>query len=416
MTPESEVVEEVVGYFSESKFERFSVEREYQIQMGSDNHRADVVLIDGDGKLAAIIECKQIGYEGSGREQLQSYLSATNTPLGVLANSTDPADWKFYENRGQNQFEEITRSQFESRVLKTGIIKTLDDFVKRIFRRRPNESVQNESDMLPVEPPISDESDTLSDEPSAPDESDTSSDESPAPEPSPPLVVRSPQPPIVYTRGDQLLQNDNNMQNNDNTDFDSSVDGKPYHSEQNGFYWAGNHRGMVECVPQHIKHIIHNEELEIKSSHEQIQAEIDLLIDEKNGLEEQKRDYEQEVGQKTQELAQKKEELAGLEAQLQATTETGLNLLPVAEPHHDADRQLLEAEIGELTHQKDDLEQAIEQKTQELAQKKEELAELEVELETPTQVELNPTYGQNKGFRNCLRCFFSLNGRVHRMH
>ena len=415
MTPESEVVEEVVGYFSESKFERFSVEREYSVQMGSYKGRADVVLIDGDGNLVAIAECKHDGYVGHGPDQLQSYLSATDTQFGLFANNTE-RQWDFYENLGKNQFKPIDLSEFESRVLKTGIIKTLDDFVKRIFRRRPNESVQNESDMLPVEPPISDESDTLSDEPSAPDESDTSSDESPAPEPSPPLAVRSPQPPIVYTRGDQLLQNDNNMQNNDNTDFDSSVDGKPYHSEQNGFYWAGNHRGMVECVPQHIKHIIHNEELEIKSSHEQIQAEIDLLIDEKNGLEEQKRDYEQEVGQKTQELAQKKEELAGLEVQLQAISETELDLPSVEESHHDAAQQRLEAEIGELIHQKDGLEQAIGQKAQELARKQEELAELEVELETPTQVELNPTYGQNKGFRNCLRCFFSLNGRVHRMH
>ena len=386
MKPESEVVEEVVRYFSEdSKFKRFSVEREYPVQIGSDNRRADVVLIDEDGNPAAMIECKKIGYQGSGREQLESYLSATNTPLGVFANSIAPDDWQFYGNLGRNRFEEMTRSQFESRVLKTSIIKSLSNFVREIFSRKQKVLAPKESDMPADEPPAPDESDTLSDESPAPDESDTLFDESPNSESSSSLIVRPPQPPIIYTGRDQTVQSDNS------TNVNPSLDGKPYYSEQNGFYWAANHRGMAECVPQHVKHIIHNEELEIKSSREQIQAEIDLLISEKNQLEEQKRDYEQAIGQKGQALAQKKEELAGLEVQLEAITETESDLPSVEESHHDAAQQRLEAEIGELIHQKDGLEQAIGQNAQALAQKKEELTGLEVELEAPTQVELNPT-------------------------
>ena len=66
MGPEDVVVQEVVRYFSTPRFKRFSTEKEYSIQMGSDSRRVDVVLIDKDGTLAAIIECKRSGYEGSG--------------------------------------------------------------------------------------------------------------------------------------------------------------------------------------------------------------------------------------------------------------------------------------------------------------------------------------------------------------
>lgn len=330
MRPEDIVVEEVVRYFSTPKFERVSIKTEYPIQMGTDNRRADVVLIDRDGNLAAIAECKKIGYEGSGLDQLKSYLSATDTPLGAFANSKEPDSWTFIENLGRNQFKPIDRSQFEARVLKTGIIKALIKFVRRIFPGRSGGTSQNKSHTSSVRPPH--------------------------PEPSTPSVSPpQPQSRIAYTGGDQPLQNDNN------TDSDPSLNDKPYYSEQKGFYWAGNHRGMAECVPQHVKRIIHNEELEIKSSRAQIQAEIDHLMDEKNGLEGQKRECEQAIGQKAQELAQKKEELAGLEVQLEAITETELDLPPIEEPHHDAAKQQLETEIGELIHQKDGLEQGIEQ-------------------------------------------------------
>ena len=90
------------------------------------------------------------------------------------------------------------------------------------------------------------------------------------------------------------------MQNDNNTDLDPSLDGKPYYSEASGFHWAANHHGMPECVPQHVKRIISDEELQVRSNREQFQAEIGELVDEKNGLEGQKREYEREIGQRSQ--------------------------------------------------------------------------------------------------------------------
>ncbi len=348
MGPEDVVVQEVVRYFSTPRFERFSKAEEYSIQMGSDSRRADVVLIDKDGTLAAIIECKRSGYEGSGPDQLKSCLSATDTPLGVFANETDPAAWKFYENRGQNQFNEIDRSRFEARILKRDIIKTVSNFVRSLFQRQ--------RDGPPPTPP---------------------------PDPIDSPIIRPDSPHIIHIRGDRSLQNNNN------TDLDLSLDSKPYYSEASGFHWAANHHGMAECVPQHVKRIISDEELRAQSNREQLQAEIDKQVDEKNGLEAQKREYEREIGQRSQELARKKEELAGLEVQLQAPTETELNPPPVETPDQDAVKQQLDAEMGKLLEEKDRLEREIEQRSQELSRKREELSGLEVQLQAPTETELN---------------------------
>ena len=117
MTPEGIVVEEVVRYFSDPRFQKFSIKKEYPIQMGSDNRRADVVLLDSAGRLVAIAECKRVGEEGQGLDQLKSYLSATDTRFGIFANSTNPADWDFYENLGRNEVRSMTRSEFEERVV-----------------------------------------------------------------------------------------------------------------------------------------------------------------------------------------------------------------------------------------------------------------------------------------------------------
>ena len=117
MTPEGIVVEEVVRYFSDPRFQKFSIKKEYPIQMGSDNRRADVVLVDSADRLVAVAECKRVGEEGQGLDQLKSYLSATDTRFGIFANSTNPADWDFYENLGRNQVRSMTRSEFEERVV-----------------------------------------------------------------------------------------------------------------------------------------------------------------------------------------------------------------------------------------------------------------------------------------------------------
>ena len=117
MTPEGIVVEAVVRYFSDPRFQKFSIQTEYPIQMGSDNRRADVVLVDSANRLVAIAECKRVGVEGQGRDQLKSYLSATATRFGIFANSTYPAAWDFYENLGRNQVRPMTRSEFEEQVV-----------------------------------------------------------------------------------------------------------------------------------------------------------------------------------------------------------------------------------------------------------------------------------------------------------
>ena len=104
MTPEGIVVAEVERYFSQPKFQKFSTKQEYQIKMGSDKRRADVVLINSKGNLAAIAECKRQGVEANGVDQLKSYLSATDTPLGIFANTTEPDSWNFYENLGKNRY------------------------------------------------------------------------------------------------------------------------------------------------------------------------------------------------------------------------------------------------------------------------------------------------------------------------
>ena len=282
MGPEDVVVQEVVRYFSTPRFKRFSIKEEYPVQIGSYRGRADVALIDTDKKLAAIVECKRSGYEGSGLAQLESYLSATNTPLGVFANEIDPATWRFYEYRGQNQLNQLDRSRFEVR-LKRGTIKNLAFFVRSLFQRDDNEPRPPE----PVDQPVERNTDKSR---------------------------------IIHIRGDNPLQNSNNI------DFDPSLNGNPYYSEASGFYWASNHYGMPECVPQHVKHIISNEELEIKTSHEQLQAKMGRLVEEKNGLEAQRRENEQEIEQRSQSLARKREDLAELEVQLQAPTETELTL------------------------------------------------------------------------------------------
>ena len=113
---ESIVVERVVNYFSKPEFSQFFIETEHKIQMGSDNRRPDVVLLDGAGNFVAIAECKQRGIVTYGHEQLKSYLCATNTQFGIFANSTNPGDWEFYENLGRNRFKTIARNQFRARV------------------------------------------------------------------------------------------------------------------------------------------------------------------------------------------------------------------------------------------------------------------------------------------------------------
>ena len=110
------VVESVYTYLSELGVKGVSPKKEHEIQFGSRNGFADVVLVDQNGGFAAIAECKVAGHVGHGIEQLKSYLSATDTRFGIFANRADRGQWEFYENRRRNQFDKIKRSEFEEGV------------------------------------------------------------------------------------------------------------------------------------------------------------------------------------------------------------------------------------------------------------------------------------------------------------
>ena len=380
MTPEGIVVAAVEQYFSQPKFQKFSTKQEYQIKMGSDKRRADVVLMNSKGDLAAIAECKRQGVEGDGIDQLKSYLSATDTSLGIFANSTEPDSWNFYENLGRNRFREITtHSEFEKQVVKGGdnFVTRALDFFRQFLRPKPGNIKSDDRKPTGIE----------IDEESA--------------EPIPPVI--SPKRHI-----DSIIPKDRPLQNeySENT-VEPRLNGNPYYSEENGFYWAANHQGIAECVPQHIKRIIHNEELEIASTRDELEQEINYLREETIALEEQKHACEQEIGVRSQALAKKKEELAGLEVQLKALTittpepliteatpdnpDSELFDLPVAD--RTSDNPVIkpfEEEINDLIQERTKIIQAIDAKSEALARKKEEFAKLEVELHSPTATELNP--------------------------
>lgn len=116
LTSEGIVVGAVERYFK--RFKNLSTQREYPIQFGSKQGRSDVVLKDSKNRLYAIAECKHIEYDGtSGIEQLESYLNASGTTLGLFADDTAPNGWTFLKNLGKGKFTEITRSQFEALIV-----------------------------------------------------------------------------------------------------------------------------------------------------------------------------------------------------------------------------------------------------------------------------------------------------------
>lgn len=373
MTPEGRVVAAVEQYFSQPKFQKFSTKKEDRIRFGSRLGFADVVLVGSKGNRSAIVECKRPGVEGGGPDQLKSYLCATDTPLGLFANSTEPNNWKFYENLGQNQFGDLTRSEFEKRVVKgeKEFINRVSNFFRRFPQFKSSESNKIETYQEPVEIEIDREPDTSN----------------PAGAPRKPHIIIK----------DRPLQNEYREKT-----IEPSLNGNPYYSEQNGFYWAANHQGIAECLPQHIKRIIHNEEVEIVATREELDEEANLLRQDIAELNEQKNKCKEEIVQRTQEIAQKKEELAELEVQLQAFAEAEPDAYPVEVTSNsipelniplvegipdDSVIQRLEEEINGLIQEKGHLEETIYGKIQTLAEKNEKLAELDVQRHTLAQTE-----------------------------
>ena len=117
MKPEDKVVKEVIAYFSEPKFSEFSTITECEIQMGTDNRVADIVLRDADGHFIAIAECKSPNGANYGIPQLKSYLSATDTSFGIFAPRIQRDSWVFYENLRHNRFQQIDFTDFEKGIL-----------------------------------------------------------------------------------------------------------------------------------------------------------------------------------------------------------------------------------------------------------------------------------------------------------
>ena len=115
---ELDVVESVVAYFSEPRFAKFSIIREYTIQIGKIHSRADIVLRDAEERFAAIAECKLPIETNYDSEPLKSFLCATDTPFGIFASGTNRDSWIFYENLRHNRFRQIKQSDFEKRILK----------------------------------------------------------------------------------------------------------------------------------------------------------------------------------------------------------------------------------------------------------------------------------------------------------
>ncbi len=124
MLSEKEVTLAVEDYFKKPQFIGFYTEQQWQIQIGSRKGYADVVLcrslsFHDASNIIAIVECKREGRDRSGNvkfsgiEQLKCYLCATDTRFGIFANSGNPNDWLFYENYGENWFQEVNRQHFE---------------------------------------------------------------------------------------------------------------------------------------------------------------------------------------------------------------------------------------------------------------------------------------------------------------
>lgn len=337
MTPEEIVVEEVVRYFSDPMFQKFSIEKEYPIQMGSDNRRADVVLMDSAGRLVAIAECKQVGVEGHGLDQLKSYLSATDTRFGIFANSTHPADWDFYENLGRNEVRPMTRSEFEKCVKKANNVSIVSSpgglYIKG------NQPVQYE-----------------------------------------------------YTDGTVLpsLNGDPYYSEQNGFACASALRGMPEGLPDHIAVIIRNERLEIAYSREHLQTKIDsliNENAELEA--------------EKRGYESKIASCAEELARKKEELAglqvqwhapvEPESHLSRPVEETSDSSESQSTSLRTEEAiPGDSVKQQIDAEIKELTEKKDGLDQKLGQKTEELARKREELAGLKVEFQAPTQAELDP--------------------------
>lgn len=149
---EDEITEAVITHFTNMGYE---VDTKCHIQFGSGKGKrdgeADVVLKNSEGFWLAIIECKSgsIGITEEGRGQLKSYLSATDTRLGILAASKDSDKWKYFENLRSNVFREITDKYSFYKMLKENPRSDRPDAEKiNLLNQEKRELVENNDKLI----------------------------------------------------------------------------------------------------------------------------------------------------------------------------------------------------------------------------------------------------------------------------
>ena len=146
------------------------------------------------------------------------------------------------------------------------------------------------------------------------------------------------------------------------------MNGKPYYSADNGFACAAAGRGITEALQEHLNVIIRDEDLELEPTHSQLQSEINDLVEDKERLEQQKIDRQESLRVLTDELAGKEVKLSELQVKLDAPLNTSET--PPPPPHIDALKDGMDAETSGLEERQ-------------LASVK-----LEIDLEAPTEAEL----------------------------
>ncbi len=146
---EKQVVNAVADYFKEYKSVYTQFEK--SIQIGHYQCKADIAVYTKKfpQKLVAIVECKKVGSLGkskTGIEQLKSYLCASDTCLGIFANSLNPTDWIYLENLGNNIFDELTENQFIMSMISE--IETHKDLQQRVSDKLEKLVLQEASNKL----------------------------------------------------------------------------------------------------------------------------------------------------------------------------------------------------------------------------------------------------------------------------
>ena len=146
------------------------------------------------------------------------------------------------------------------------------------------------------------------------------------------------------------------------------MNGKPHYSADSGFASAAAGRGITEALQEHLNVIIRDENLEIAFNDDYYQAEIEGLVEDKTELEEQKVQRQNAIQEATKGLETKGIELAELKVKLESPVE------------------ILETSEGSRIAE---LNEKIEEKISDIESKKSEKAKVEIELESPTRVELD---------------------------